>query len=258
MSMNFEFAKTIASWQQPGDVSLICTVISPQTQWFIKYRGVDIIPVKTFDDFNAQKNGIMDLLYVDEFMALEQALLLKQQQNNTFAIVPVPVSNADKYTNVYRLDLVADRKGQYIQVKTLTSMYKTRLHYRDYVVFDGKTTTTYKYPGEVPMFFRHMVQFLFDEIRESEKLQTQKQQQQFLTWSSDGNARAQANPNAGGSAKTNNARWLPTQRKVSVKGARGKPAASKTVYRNSATGELRVRKMVARSNGSKRASYVKF
>jgi hypothetical protein len=63
---------------------------------------------------------------------------------------------------------------------------------------------------------------------------------------------------SGGATKNKTARWLPTKRKVSVKGARGKPASSKTVYRNSATGELRVRKMVARSDGSKRASYVKF
>ena len=62
----------------------------------------------------------------------------------------------------------------------------------------------------------------------------------------------------GGSTKNKTSRWLPTQRKVSVKGARGKPATSKTVFRNSATGEFRVRKMVVRSDGSKRASYVKF
>jgi hypothetical protein len=55
------------------------------------------------------------------------------------------------------------------------------------------------------------------------------------------------------------AKWVRTARKVTVKGARGKPAAQKTVYRNSATGELRVRKLVARPpDGIRRASYVKF
>jgi hypothetical protein len=58
--------------------------------------------------------------------------------------------------------------------------------------------------------------------------------------------------------KSQKPKWIKTDRKVTVKGGRGKPAAKKTVYRNAANGELRVCKMVARSDGSKRASYVKF
>jgi hypothetical protein len=50
-------------------------------------------------------------------------------------------------------------------------------------------------------------------------------------------------------------KWVSTGRKVpSV--VHGRPP--KTVYVNSATGEQRVRKMVARPNGTKRVSYVKF
>lgn len=52
--------------------------------------------------------------------------------------------------------------------------------------------------------------------------------------------------------------WERTDRKVTVKGGRGKPCSKKTVYRCSKTGELRVRKMVARPDGTKRATYVKF
>jgi hypothetical protein len=53
-------------------------------------------------------------------------------------------------------------------------------------------------------------------------------------------------------------KWIQTARHVTVKGNRGKPDSTKVVFRNSATGELRVRKMVVRSDGTKRASYVKF
>ena len=66
---------------------------------------------------------------------------------------------------------------------------------------------------------------------------------------------------AGGGKHTSKrpvSKWVSTGRKVSIKAGRGKPAALKTVYRNSKTGEQRVRKMVARPDGSKRASYVKF
>jgi hypothetical protein len=54
------------------------------------------------------------------------------------------------------------------------------------------------------------------------------------------------------------AKWVSTGDKASVKAGRGKPASLKTVYRNTASGELRVRKMVARPDGNKRVSYVKF
>jgi hypothetical protein len=57
-------------------------------------------------------------------------------------------------------------------------------------------------------------------------------------------------------AKT--AKWTRTGRKVTVQGSRGKPSTVKTVYRNTTTGEQRVRKMVARPDGSRRVSYVKF
>jgi hypothetical protein len=57
--------------------------------------------------------------------------------------------------------------------------------------------------------------------------------------------------------KTTAATWKRTARKVTIKKARG-PDVTKTVYRNSATGELRVRKLVSRSDGSKRVSYVSF
>ena len=49
------------------------------------------------------------------------------------------------------------------------------------------------------------------------------------------------------------AKWVRTASKVAVKGG-----SLKTVYRNSNTGEQRVRKMVARPDGTKRATYVKF
>ena len=55
--------------------------------------------------------------------------------------------------------------------------------------------------------------------------------------------------------KTHTAKWVKTGRKVPVKGGRG---LQRTVYRNATTGELRVRKMVARNDGIKRVSYVKF
>ena len=54
------------------------------------------------------------------------------------------------------------------------------------------------------------------------------------------------------------AKWVRTARKATVKGGRGKPATQKTVYRNSTTGELRVRKLVARPDGTRRVSYIKF
>jgi len=54
-------------------------------------------------------------------------------------------------------------------------------------------------------------------------------------------------------------KWQRTTRKVHVTEGRGKKAKTveKTVYKNSKTGELRVRKMVTR-NGERKATYVKF
>ena len=52
--------------------------------------------------------------------------------------------------------------------------------------------------------------------------------------------------------------WVRTARKVTINGKRGKPATKKTVYRNNNTGDVRVRKMVPRPDGTMRATYVKF
>jgi mannose/fructose-specific phosphotransferase system component IIA len=49
-------------------------------------------------------------------------------------------------------------------------------------------------------------------------------------------------------------KWIRTTRKVHVK----KSSDTRTVYRNMATGELRIRKMVARPDGTRRVSYIKF
>ena len=53
-------------------------------------------------------------------------------------------------------------------------------------------------------------------------------------------------------------KWIKTARKATVSGGRGKPAVIKTVYRNSETGEHRVRKMATRRDGTQRVTYVKF
>ena len=57
---------------------------------------------------------------------------------------------------------------------------------------------------------------------------------------------------------TTTPKWIKTARKATVSGGRGKPPVKKTVYRNSKTGEQRVRKMATRPDGSKRVAYVKF
>jgi hypothetical protein len=62
----------------------------------------------------------------------------------------------------------------------------------------------------------------------------------------------------GGSNKRAKGKWTRTTRKARVKIVGSSSFATKTVYRNTATGELRVRKMVARPDGTKRASYAKF
>ena len=78
----------------------------------------------------------------------------------------------------------------------------------------------------------------------------QKENAAFLTWA--GKSDGRGGGNRGG------VKWVKTGRKAMVKGGRGKPPTSKTVYRNSMTGESRVRKMVARPDGTKRATYVSF
>ena len=52
--------------------------------------------------------------------------------------------------------------------------------------------------------------------------------------------------------KNTKPKWINTKRTTTVK------SVKKTVYRNSVTGELRVRKMVPRSDGRIRATYVKY
>jgi hypothetical protein len=54
------------------------------------------------------------------------------------------------------------------------------------------------------------------------------------------------------------AKWVSTGRNVTIKATRTKPSSTKRVFRNSATGELRVRKMAVRPDGSRRATYVRF
>jgi hypothetical protein len=56
----------------------------------------------------------------------------------------------------------------------------------------------------------------------------------------------------GGSKQGN--KWVSTKRIV----ATGRAGTKKTVYRNSSTGDVRVRKLVSRPDGSKRYAYVKF
>ena len=56
-------------------------------------------------------------------------------------------------------------------------------------------------------------------------------------------------------AKSKPSKWVSTGRKVTL---RGKPPREKTVYRNTASGELRVRNVTTAVNGTRRYSYVKF
>ena len=73
-----------------------------------------------------------------------------------------------------------------------------------------------------------------------------------VTWNFPGGSRGKGRGKGG--------KWERTAQKVVIKKTGGGKAgtAKKTVYRNRKTGELRVRKMVARSDGKKRASYFKF
>jgi serine/threonine protein kinase len=52
-------------------------------------------------------------------------------------------------------------------------------------------------------------------------------------------------------------KWVSTGRKVTIQ-KRGSPAAQKTVFRNSVTKELRVRKATLSKDGTRRFAYVKF
>ena len=52
-------------------------------------------------------------------------------------------------------------------------------------------------------------------------------------------------------------KWVSTGRKVTIQ-KRGSPAAQKTVFRNSVTKELRVRKATLAKDGTRRFAYVKY
>jgi hypothetical protein len=71
------------------------------------------------------------------------------------------------------------------------------------------------------------------------------------------NAAAAGGARKSSSAAKSAAKWVRTARKVSVKNGTGKPVTLKTVYRNSKTGDLRVRK-ITRQGGTHRVSYIKF
>jgi hypothetical protein len=75
----------------------------------------------------------------------------------------------------------------------------------------------------------------------------------FLTWKN-------VPPQRGGQrahALATTAKWVSTGRKVTVQ-KRGSPATHKTVFRNSVTKELRVRKATLSKDGTRRFAYVKF
>lgn len=75
-----------------------------------------------------------------------------------------------------------------------------------------------------------------------------------------GGRHRQRNAFAANKKKAGACKWVSTGKTVTISAPRNKGrAAKKTVYRNTSTGEFRVRKMVAsRSDGTKRVSYVKF
>ncbi len=80
----------------------------------------------------------------------------------------------------------------------------------------------------------------------------QKKQNEFLTW--QGGARKR---NAKPIPPQEKPKWVSTRRKVTIQ-KRGSPAAHKTVFRNSVTKELRVRKATLSKDGTRRFAYVKF
>ncbi len=62
----------------------------------------------------------------------------------------------------------------------------------------------------------------------------------------------------GGCKNKPTTQWVSTRRKVSIKGARGKPTCIRTLFRHSTTGEQRVRKVVAHVDGTRRVAYVRY
>ena len=63
--------------------------------------------------------------------------------------------------------------------------------------------------------------------------------------------------NFGGGGAPKSPMWVSTGRKVTIQ-KQGSPAAQKTVFRNSETKELCVRKATLAKNGTRRFAYVKF
>ena len=58
--------------------------------------------------------------------------------------------------------------------------------------------------------------------------------------------------------KATKAKWVSTGRKVAVCAKRGKPSIRKTVFQNTSTGVLRVRKVMVSADGVRKTSYVKY
>ncbi len=54
------------------------------------------------------------------------------------------------------------------------------------------------------------------------------------------------------------ARWQATARKVKIVAKKGNKATKRTVYKNSVSGELRVRKATVARDGTRKYVYVKF
>jgi hypothetical protein len=89
--------------------------------------------------------------------------------------------------------------------------------------------------------------------RQKEEQKKQKKQNEFLTWQQGGARKRKAKP----IPPQEKPKWVSTGRKVTIQ-KRGSPAAQKTVFRNSVTKELRVRKATLSKDGTRRFAYVKF
>lgn len=112
------------------------------------------------------------------------------------------------------------------------------------------------YNNKVSCFMRKNKVEYFQKTQSFEKEQAWNQVDSF----SNGQYTIQRSLSfGGGRRKHSKATWSRTTRKVKVTQGRGKDAKTveKTVYKNSKTGELRVRKMVTRK-GERKVTYVKF
>jgi hypothetical protein len=76
-------------------------------------------------------------------------------------------------------------------------------------------------------------------------------------WKLWGKKNIVAQDGGGSRTTTEKPKWVSTGRKVTIQ-KRGSPAAQKTVFRNSVTKELRVRKATLSKDGTRRFAYVKF